>query len=125
MSQGEPLKNSFAGYCALITFALGGLSAVLGAFSVGFLLIRGEGFAAFEFSNSLLGWHLLLLFFIVPFAIISLCLSRWRLCAVALSLLLGGWLASVSVMANSFHGDRPPPSWDLDNPADKHPLNGK
>ena len=123
MSQSESLKDTFAGYCALVAFALGGLSALLGALSVGFLLIRGEGFTAFEFSNNLLGWHLLLLLFIVPLAIISLCLSRWRLCAVALSLFFGGWLATVGVNVNSFHGDRPPPSWDMRHPA--NPSEGK
>jgi hypothetical protein len=105
------VKSAHIRFCSAIAWTIAGASILLAGISAGLLLTIGPGLESFRYTNEFLGWHFCLTLFILPFAMLSALGGRVRPALIAFLLCIGSWIVTTGAMANSFHGDRPPPSY--------------
>jgi len=111
MSRSVSIRNNCARICSLVALAVGGASAVVAAISAALFVTFGPGRESYNYLNSLLGWHGCLTLSVLPFAIVALCLGRRRPALLAFFACLVSWFVTTVLVANTFHGDRPPPNY--------------
>lgn len=103
--------TSIAKGCSILALIVGGSSAVLASISVVLFFRLGGGRECYSDLNGFLNWHALMTVLVLPFAIVAACGGRVRFGALAFGLCVGAWFITFALVANCFHGDRPPPSW--------------
>jgi hypothetical protein len=113
--------SSIAKVCSMLALIVGGFSAVLASISVVLFFRLGGGRECYSDLNAFLNWHALMTVLVLPFAIAAACCGRVRIGALAFGLCVGAWLVTTALVANSFHGDRPPPSWKTSQTPNKSP----
>ena len=105
------MKSRFAKVCSVAALVIGVASVAVAVTSVVLFIVLGSGREAYTRLNGFLGWHGYLTLAVLPFMIAALCLGRTRAALLAFVLCLGSWGVTTVLVANTFHGDRPPPSY--------------
>ena len=103
--------SSIAKVCSLLALIMGVFSAVLASISVVLFFRLGGGRECYLDLNVFLNWHAVMTVLVLPFAIAAAFCGRVRIGVLASGLCFGAWLVTTALVANCFHGDRPPPSW--------------
>jgi hypothetical protein len=102
------MKTRCARLCSFAALGVGGTSVAVAVISVVLFIVLGPGREAYARLNSFLGWHGYLTLAVLPLATAALCLGRVRPAMLAFALCLVSWGVTTVLVANSFHGDRPP-----------------
>jgi hypothetical protein len=105
------MKTRCARLCSAAALSAGVASVAVAVASVVLFIALGSGRESYTRLNSYLGWHGYLTLAVLPFTIAALCLGRARAALLAFVLCLGSWGVTTVLVANTFHGDRPPPDY--------------
>jgi hypothetical protein len=105
------MKTTCAKLCSIVALVVGAAGAAVAVTSVGLFIALGPGREAYTRLDAFLNWHAYLALAVVPFAVVALCLGRARPALLAFGLCCGSWGVTTVLVANSFHGDRPPPDY--------------
>jgi hypothetical protein len=106
------IKTRWARLCALVALIVSGASVAVALTSAVLFAVLGPGRDSYTRLDSFLGWHGYLTLSVLPFAIAALCLGRVRPALLAFVLCLGSWFVTAGLVANTFHGDRPPRDYE-------------
>ena len=93
-----------------------------GHFSSAVPCARPQRREAYARLNGFLGWHGYLTLGVLPLAVAALCLGRVRPALLAFGLCCASWGVTTVLVANTFHGDRPPPDYRSTPGANKAPT---
>ncbi|MEI6392590.1 MAG: hypothetical protein WCT12_15975 [Verrucomicrobiota bacterium] len=86
-------------------------STAVAVTAVVLFIALGPGREAYTRLNSFLGWHGYLTLVVLPLMVAAMCLGRVRAALLAFVLCLVSWGVTTALVANTFHGDRPPPNY--------------
>ncbi len=113
------MRSRFTRFCSGTALVIGVASVAVAVTSVVLFIMLGTGREAYTRLNSFLGWHGYLTLGVVPFALVALCLGRARAAFLAIVLCLGSWGVTTVLVADTFHGDRPPPEYRSSSSAEQ------